>query len=124
MVSLIAFATYGVLRAFIQEEKIMWGAIFAMLFAIRKIIKDNLRVGYSRYSVEIDDLTDKERLLHQIQAGLSFAFYVSGFVIIFSKMFYDPAIIFLIIIAILTIIFDIYIYFKKRNSLLFNNNVR
>lgn len=122
MTGLIALSIYGILWTYIYEERIMWGAIFAMLFAIRKVIKDSLKVGFSRYSVEVDKLTSNEKFLHQFQGGLSFSFYIAGFIIIVNQVLYDPAIIFLIIIAILTIIFDIYIFFRKKRSKLLLDN--
>lgn len=45
MTGLIALSIYGILWTYIYEERIMWGAIFAMLFAIRKVIKDSLKVA-------------------------------------------------------------------------------
>lgn len=114
MSCLIALSTYGILWGYFHEGKLMWSAIFTILFAIRIVTKDNLKVGFSRYSLEFDKLIASEKFLYYLQGGLSFSFYVGAFIIAINKLIYDPSVIFLTLLAIMTTSVDIYSFFRKK----------
>lgn len=117
MIGIAAYCTYGIIYAYIELDKIMWGAFLGILFSFRYILKDSLKVGYATMTQSIEKMTNLHKRFYYLQQAFSFGVYVSPLIIIFADLMYSKACIVLILIILITIILDLILWsIRKRNK--------
>ncbi|MDQ0230736.1 hypothetical protein [Metabacillus malikii] len=116
MIAIAAYCTYGVFYSYLSLDKIMWGAIFGILFCLRYILKDILKVGYVSMTQSSDEITGNQKFLYMLQKAFSFAIYISPLIIAFSDLIYSKASLVFITIAMITISLDLLLWSMRKNN--------
>lgn len=113
MSGLIALSVYGIFMGYYDEKKIKWVFIFLMLYGVRMITKEILKVGFSEYFLKFEMLTVRGKFLCFLQGGLSIPMYFAPLIIVINNLLYENSVIFLMLLAIVTITVDVYSFFRK-----------